>query len=144
MINESPLSAAQPAPQIVGGRYRLDERLGAGGMGEVFVAYDRLTCEYVALKRVSTMGSGLYLTPAPTPSRFDAVDDPRLLLAREFQAMSTLRHPHVLGVLDYGFEQGQPYYTMELLADAETLIDCGRQRPLNEQISLLLQVLQTL
>lgn len=144
MINESPLSAAQSATQFVGGRYRLGERLGAGGMGEVFVAYDRLTCEHVALKRVSSAGSGPYLTPAPTPSRFDVADDPRLMLAREFQAMSTLRHPHVLGVLDYGFEHGYPYFTMELLADAETLVDYGRTRPFSEQTALLHQVLQTL
>ncbi len=144
MIGEPPISAAQTAAQNVGGRYRLAERLGAGGMGEVFVAYDRLACEYVALKRVTAVGDGQYLTPAPTPSQFDTADDPRLILAREFQAMSTLRHPHVLGVLDYGFERDQPYFTMELLPDAETLVEYGRQRPFSEQMALLLQVLQTL
>ena len=46
----------------------------------------------------------------------------RMALAQEFRTLAALRHPHIISVLDYGFvKQSQPFFTMELLENAQTL-----------------------
>jgi serine/threonine protein kinase len=68
-----------------------------------------------------------------------------LALAREFNTLASLRHPHIISVLDYGFDRdGQPFYAMELLERAQPLLKSGREQPLNVRIALLAQVLQAL
>ncbi|MEK7330669.1 MAG: serine/threonine-protein kinase, partial [Candidatus Eisenbacteria bacterium] len=80
------------------GRYVLLKRLGAGGMGEVFLARDLTTGTECALKRLKP-GSAL---PASELTR------------REFEALTRLRHPAVVAVHELGFApDGTPYYTME-------------------------------
>lgn len=120
---------------LVGRRYQLINLLGAGGMGSVYRAFDRLTGQVVALKQVMT-GSEINSTQAGV--------DLRLALAHEFKMLASLRHPHIIGVLDYGFHEGRPYFTMELLENARTIIEAGGQRPLALQISLIVQLLQAL
>lgn len=129
---------------LIGGRYRLLNQLGAGGMGKVYRVHDRLTGETVALKQVSAPAEADLTTPLPTPSNYHITMDPRVTLAREFQAMATLRHPHILAVLDYGFQEGTPYFTMELLEDAQTFLQYAQQQPLERQIELLVEVLRAL
>ena len=51
-------------PDLIGGRYELLNRLGAGGMGEVFRSRDRLTEEIVALKRALRLAEAARLSPA--------------------------------------------------------------------------------
>lgn len=133
-------------PALIGGRYRLLNQLGAGSMGKVFRVYDRLSGEMVALKRVNVPpGTENLDTPPPNDlDRYQITSDPRVTLAREFQAMSTLRHPHILAVLDYGFEAGQPYFTMELLENAQTIMAYGRDHALEVRVRLLVQVLLAL
>lgn len=126
------------------GRYRLMSPLGSGGMGRVFRAFDRLTGEMVALKQLHDPAGTHFPTPMPTPSQAESTNDPRLTLAREFQAMSTLRHPNILAVLDYGFNDGQPYFTMELLEEAQTVVEYTRGKALDSQIPFLIQILQAL
>ena len=81
------------------GRYRLSEKLGAGGMGEVWRAYDRSLKTDVALKflvKKHLEGAGLV--------RFQ----------REARATSRLSHPNTIRVFDFGWtEEGYPYYAME-------------------------------
>ena len=68
-----------------------------------------------------------------------------LALGREFRTLASLRHPHIISVFDYGFEeQQQPFYTMELLTDAQPLLAISRTRDLPGRVALLLQVLQAL
>ncbi|MBL9008144.1 MAG: AAA family ATPase [Myxococcales bacterium] len=44
----------------------------------------------------------------------------RLAIANEFRTLSSLRHPHIISVLDYGFDdEGSPFFTMELLPDPQ-------------------------
>ena len=66
-------------------------------------------------------------------------------LAEEFRTLTTLRHPNVISVLDYGFDAaGQPFYTMELLVQAEPLLQFAHGRPLKQQLELVIQVLHAL
>lgn len=69
----------------------------------------------------------------------------RLALANEFRTLSSLRHPNIVSVLDYGFSaDGQPFFTMELLLDGQGLCDAGESCSLPVKASLLLQILQAL
>ena len=69
----------------------------------------------------------------------------RLALANEFHTLSSLRHPNIVSVLDYGFSvDGQPFFTMELRLDGQGLCDAGESCSLRVKASLLLQILQAL
>lgn len=121
-------------PEQVGKRYELLERLGAGGMGVVYKALDRLTDQYVALKRVRLSNTVQ-----------SAEVDTRLALAQEFQVLASLRHPHIITVLDFGFDDsGNPYVVMDLLDKPENLLTSGYGLPLNGRVGLLVQILQAL
>lgn len=131
---------SQTNGSIIHRRYTLLEQLGAGGMGAVFRTYDILTDNVIALKRV-VLNEERTTPVDPADSTFDL----RLALAHEFHTLASLRHPHVINVLDYGFDHTQqPYYTMDYMEAARTLLDVGRDQPLELQISLLVQMLQAL
>lgn len=73
----------------------------------------------------------------------DTAAELRLALAREFQTLASVRHPHIISVLDYGFdENGGPYFTMELLENAQTILEAAWQLQEKERFGLLLQMLQ--
>jgi Protein kinase domain/AAA ATPase domain len=139
--------AASMNTVTINNRYRLEERLGRGGMGEVYRAYDRLTGNYVALKRVLTPTNRLIF------GSMSAHGDFKLALAREFRTLASLRHPHIISVLDYGFERvvnpdstadSYPYYTMELLTDPQPLVVYGQGQPLGFRLELVIQMLYAL
>ncbi|MHB8629843.1 MAG: ATP-binding protein [Aggregatilineales bacterium] len=140
------LKMGYPAPKImktdklvIGNRYLLTEKLGEGGMGKVFRAVDRLTGKAIALKQVTTADSD---TAATWP---DDSTDMRLSLAREFQLLSSLRHPNIIGVLDYGFDDDkQPFFTMDLLEAAQTVVEAGQRQPIEIKVDLINQILQAL
>jgi predicted ATPase/tRNA A-37 threonylcarbamoyl transferase component Bud32 len=116
-------------------RYRLRDVLGEGAMGVVYRATDRLTGQAVALKQVS-------LPPNLSSAE---IEQELLSLAHEFRLLASLRHPHIVSVLDYGFDaERQPFLTMELLADALPILDASQQLPLDAQGALLLQALEAL
>lgn len=127
---------------IIDKRYQLLYALGAGSMGVVHRAHDRLTGEPVALKQVLLALQELAF------NSHSAVDDTNsllLALAQEFRLLASLRHPNIISVLDYGFDaQRRPYFTMELLSTAQTLLQAGRGQPLAVQVALLVQTLQAL
>src|SRR5450432_4093449 len=124
---------------LIGKRYLLNELLGQGGMGAVFRAKDRLTGQIVALKHVMPPVEHLNML-----SSHDGADL-RLALAREFQMLSSLRHPNIIGVLDYGFDETrQPYFTMEVLENAHELVEVGTYESREVQVDLLIQTLQAL
>jgi eukaryotic-like serine/threonine-protein kinase len=88
------------------GRYRLVERLGAGGMSVVWRAYDEVLGRQVAVK---VLASGYAADPAF-----------RAGVRREARAAARLSHPHITNVYDYGEAVGQdgspvPFVVMELV-----------------------------
>jgi serine/threonine protein kinase len=69
----------------------------------------------------------------------------RLALAQEFRTLASLRHPHIISVLDYGFiAQDLPFFTMELLGSAQSLSAATRRMPMDQQALLLSQLLRAL
>ncbi|MES1239776.1 MAG: serine/threonine-protein kinase, partial [Chloroflexota bacterium] len=90
--------------ETLGGRYRLIELLGQGGMATVHRATDLVLEQQVALKQLTLS--------ATAPDRAHVV----ALFEREFHTLAQLKHPHVIGVFDYGLQSDlAPFYTMELL-----------------------------
>jgi tetratricopeptide (TPR) repeat protein len=89
--------------------YRIIERLGAGGMGTVYLAEDTVLGRRVAIKTLTDTG--------PASQHF------RTRFLREARAVSTLSHPHIATIHDYGeTPDGQPYIVMEFIR-GETLAD---------------------
>jgi len=84
------------------GRYVLLERLGAGGMGVVYAAFDPDLDRRIAIKLVRS------------PDRGDA------RLVREGMAMARLHHPNVIAIHDVGVHDGQVFLAMDLV-DGTTL-----------------------
>jgi eukaryotic-like serine/threonine-protein kinase len=132
----------------IGKRYELQDRIGAGGMGTVYRALDRLTGQRVALKQVRSPEDG-----DGSSSRTESIDR-GLALVHEFQTLASLRHPHIISVLDYGFEEVTPvpgaeperlpYFTMDLLESAPSIIDAAATLDVQARLRLIVQVLQAL
>jgi Tol biopolymer transport system component len=89
----------QPGSTI--GRYEVIERIGAGGMGEVYRARDTHLDRTVALKIIA---ASFAQDPTSQP-RFE----------RERRVAASLEHPHVCRLLDAGHESGVEYLAMEYL-----------------------------
>src|SRR5271168_4151944 len=104
------------------GPYRVIEKIGAGGMGEVYRALDPRLEREVALKIISDsfLVSDPSSSPSPvgTPRSRAELSHERFL--REARAVATLNHPNICAIYDVGEQEGQPYLVMELL-HGETL-----------------------
>ncbi|GIH70204.1 serine/threonine-protein kinase [Sphaerimonospora thailandensis] len=98
------------------GPYALLERLGRGGMGEVYLAANRRG-EHVALKMLRD------------PIENDP--DARLRLEREVRALRRVESPYVARVLDADLSGDRPYLVMEYI-EGDTLLDAVRRGPLPE------------
>jgi PAS domain-containing protein len=98
------------------GRYRILEKIGAGGMASVYRGIQTSIGREVAIKVLS---------------RSLAAQDEGFLTRfhREVQVSSTLQHPHILPVYDFGEYQGSPYIVMAYLKGG-TLADLIRQGPM--------------
>ncbi|HKB37523.1 MAG TPA: serine/threonine-protein kinase [Gemmataceae bacterium] len=111
------------------GRYRLTRRLGAGAMGEVYLAEHTLLRRPCAVKLIRPTGAA----GEKQVARF----------AREVQATAALTHPNTVEIYDYGrAEDGTFYYAMEYLPGL-TLDELGEQHgplPPARVIHLLRQV----
>lgn len=93
---------------IIGGRYRLDRRLGGGGFGEVFAAFDNELRREVAIK---------VLDPRRDAKDAREAENLRERFRREAVATASIRHPNVVTVYDIGVssDDGDIYIVMELL-----------------------------
>ncbi|MBZ5632387.1 MAG: serine/threonine-protein kinase [Acidobacteriia bacterium] len=104
------------------GVYRLEDRLGEGGMGTVYRALDTKLHRPVAIKFLSDE-----LADAAARRRFQ----------REAQMASSLNHPHILTVYDVGEFKGRQYLVTEFV-DGGTLKDwCIEKRSWRQIVDLL-------
>src|SRR5687767_13183176 len=126
--------------QLTGKRYKVLELLGSGGMGAVYRAHDRLTGQDIALKHV-LLTTNLRESDSPNHSG----EELRVGLAREFQTLASLRHPHLINVLDYGFDaKRRPFFTMALVENARDIREVAGDCSMEARIELLIQMLQAL
>ena len=84
------------ADEVIAGRYRLEERLGAGGMSEVWSALDLDLRRRVAVK---------LLAPNADRARFE----------REARSAAALAHPNICALYGYGETEGRPFMVLEYL-----------------------------
>ncbi|GAA6619790.1 serine/threonine protein kinase [Scytonema sp. NUACC26] len=114
-------------------RYRLDKRLGMGGMGDVFLAMDTLLGRQVALKLLK--------------DTLVASEDLRKRFEREVAVSAALKSNHIVEVCDYGVtSEGYPFYVMEYLR-GETLGQLLRQQQslsVERTVSIIAQVCEGL
>jgi hypothetical protein len=118
------------------GSYHLVERIGHGGMGEVWRARHRLLARPAAIKLIHPLG-------APSVIGSEAVGR----FEREAQAISSLRSPHTVDLFDFGVsDDGTFYYVMELLEglDAERLVNTYGPLPPARVIHVIRQVCHSL
>jgi serine/threonine protein kinase len=104
------------------GRYEIRSKIGAGGMGEVYLAQDPKLERKVAIKVL------------PAKSVSDESAKSRLL--REARAAAKLDHPNICAIHEVGEEDDQTFIVMQYV-EGETLDDRTRRQPLNPAESLL-------
>jgi serine/threonine protein kinase len=85
--------------------YRVVSKIGAGGMGEVYLAEDTRLDRRVALKIL--------------PANYASDTDRLKRFEQEARATSALNHPNILTVYDIGSHEGAPYIVAELLEGEE-------------------------
>src|SRR3954462_10810970 len=114
------------------GRYRLDALIGSGGMSTVYRAFDSVLERRVAVKLMH---------------REIAADTDQLeRFRREAPAVAQLSHPHIVGVIDAGEEDGRPYIVFEYV-EGETLKDRIRRLgrlPVDEAIAYAIEIARAL
>ena len=119
------------------GSYRLQERLGIGGMGEVWRARHRMLARPAAIKLIRPSAEGNGQASADMVRRFE----------REAQVIAHLRSPHTVNLYDFGIAQnGAFYYVMELLegVDADSLVRRFGPVPPERAVYLLVQACHSL
>ena len=114
------------------GRYRLDAQIGSGGMSTVYRAFDSVLERRVAVKLMH---------------REIAADTDQLeRFRREARSVAQLSHPHIVGVIDAGEEDGRPYIVFEYV-EGETLKDRIRRMgrlPIDEAIAYAIEIARAL
>jgi serine/threonine-protein kinase len=113
---------------LINGRFRLDEKIGSGGMSTVYRAYDTTLERWVAIKSMHR----------------DISTDPDQLerFRREARAVARLNHPHVVTVIDFGEDDGSPYIVLELV-EGETLKQLIRRDgrlPVDEAVAYAIEI----
>src|SRR5919107_1705803 len=117
---------------LLNGRYRLDAQVGAGGMSTVYRAFDATLERRVAIKLMHRDIAG----DSDQLERF----------RREARSVAQLSHPHVVGVIDAGEEDGRPYIVFEYV-EGETLKDRIRRMgrlPIDEAIAYAIEIARAL
>ncbi|MCC7345558.1 MAG: protein kinase [Deltaproteobacteria bacterium] len=123
-------AGADALPRRLAGRYELLEEIGRGGAGLVYLARD--------------LGAGGTRVALKTLA-LDEGTRPELIRAfeNEFRALSSLQHPHLAKVFDFGTGEGLLYFSSEYLPGGDFLEAC-RTANLNTVLRWLVQVLGAL
>jgi non-specific serine/threonine protein kinase/serine/threonine-protein kinase len=121
-------AATSPEAQATFGRYRLLQKVGEGGMGEVWEAEQQLPVRRRVAVKVIKQGMDTKMVVA----RFEA----------ERQALALMNHPSVARVFDAGqTPRGLPFFAMEFVKGDPLTVYCDRNRlSTHERLSLLIQV----
>jgi len=117
---------------ILSGRYRLEARIGAGGMSTVYRALDETLERRVAIKLLNREVS----TDSDELERF----------RREARAVAQLSHPHIVAVIDAGEDEGRPYIVFECV-EGETLKERIRRLgrlPVPEAVAYAIEIARAL
>ena len=113
---------------VLSGRYRLESKLGSGGMSTVYLARDETLERWVAAKV-------LHREISDQPDQIER-------FRREARAVAQVSHPNVVAVIDAGEDGGRPYIVFEY-CDGETLkqrIDRQGGLPLDESAAYAIEV----
>src|SRR3954468_3330429 len=113
---------------LISDRFRLEEKIGAGGMSTVYRAFDPTLERWVAIKLMHR----------------DISSDPDQLerFRREARAVARLNHPHVVTVIDAGEDDGTPYIVFEYV-EGETLKERIRRLgrlPVGEAVAYAIEI----
>ena len=113
---------------LLNGRFRLEEKIGSGGMSTVYRAFDPTLERWVAIKIMHR----------------DISTDPDQLerFRREARAVARLSHPHIVTVIDAGEDDGTPYIVFEYV-EGETLKDRIRRLgrlPVDEAVAYAIEI----
>ena len=118
--------------QTLGGRYRIDDILGQGGMSAVYKAYDPNLKRVVAIKMIHA----------------HLADDQKFVVRfeEEAAAVAQLRHPNIVQVFDFNHD-GDQYYMVQEFVAGETLQErlrflnkSNRRMPLSETIGYIINI----
>src|SRR5687768_5548202 len=117
---------------LIGERFRLEEKVGSGGMSSVYRAFDPTLERRVAIKMMHR----------------DISSDPAQLerFRREARAVAQLNHPHVVTVIDAGEDEGAPYIVFEYV-EGETLKERIRRLgrlPVAEAVAYAIEIARAL
>jgi eukaryotic-like serine/threonine-protein kinase len=113
---------------LISDRYRIDEKIGSGGMSTVYRAFDPTLERWVAIKLMHR----------------DISSDPDQLerFRREARAVAQLNHQHVVTVIDAGEDDGAPYIVFEYV-EGETLKDRIKRQgrlPVSEAVAYAIEI----
>ena len=125
--HDMPSDMTQPAVGQRVGHYEIQAKLGEGGMGAVYRAYDTKLRRLVALKIL--------------PPEYAADPERRSRLLREARAASALNHPNIVGIHEAGSDNGVDFIAMELV-EGKSLnkIIPAEGMPLKEALDYAVQI----
>ncbi len=112
------------------GNYKIEKILGAGGMGEVYLAHDQKLNRKVALKIL--------------PKEFLADNERVKRFEIEAQAIAFLNHPNIVTIYDFGDVEGVNYIATEFVEGKTVREIIGEKPALKEILSLILQATDAL
>jgi len=129
--NEHTRSHPMLAAGTMVAHYRIVEKIGAGGMGEVYLAEDTKLGRRVAMKFL--------------PSHLVSDEGIKTRFVREAQTLAKLNHPNIVSVHEVGEFYGRPYYVMELV-DGESLHSFAHEKrlPFDLIVEYAIQICQGL
>ena len=120
-VAETPTASGVEAGTVLDGRYKIVEKLGSGGVGDVYVA------EHMRLKRKVAV--------KVLQSNYATSNKLRLRFEREAQALAMMAHPNIVTIADYGVSDDVPFLAMELL-QGEPLSSRIKRGALDSEVAL--------